>query len=283
MKVVLGTNCKRLGRSLADELKCGVVEPEMRRFPDGDLYVRCAEELDKETAVILQTPFTDPMIVEHRLVQDAVSNAGAERVISIAPYMSYSRQDKPFKRGESASAFPVLDWLASGCDELVLVDAHNPDIIGEGGKIHNLVPAHSLARRLGGITDVVLAPDKGAFERAEMVAKILGKPCEHIRKTRIDAHTVKMDAGNLDVAGLRVAIVDDIISTGGTMLKAAQQLKKMGALKVYGLASHGMFSKTDLSRLQEGLDIVAVSGSLDTPVSTVDLSQELSNIVKELD
>ena len=112
-----------------------------------------------------------------------------------------------------------------------------------------------------------------------MVADLLELPFDHIRKNRIDARTVEMETAHINVDGKRVALIDDIISTGGTMIKAATALKESGAVSVVGIASHGMFSDDDLSRLRAGLDGLAVTNSLDTPASSIDISKELYDLL----
>ena len=122
-----------------------------------------------------------------------------------------------------------------------------------------------MADRLGSWgVDVILAPDRGARPRAEACADLLGLPCDHLEKTRLSATEVVMKAKDLDVAGKRVAIVDDMIASGGTMVTAARQLKEQGATRVYAACTHGLFTGGAVPKLLAGgIDRVLCTDTLD--------------------
>ena len=110
--------------------------------------------------------------------------------------------------------------------------------------------------------DFILSPDKGAIARATQVANQIDCEFSYLEKTRIDAHTIVHKAKNLDVAGKRVAIVDDMIATGGTICRAAEALRNQGALQVHAACSHGLFTGGAIARLLRYVDGVHATGSL---------------------
>ncbi len=282
MRTASGTTGKGLAQAVSEALEAKLVDMEIRMFPDGDQYVRTKEDLKGETVVLVQSPFQDSGIVQHRLIQDSLKRAGAEKIISVAPYVSYSRQDKNFKQGEAVSAPIFIEWLSHGCDHLIVVDIHNPAVLEKMENVRNVIPHRSFARFIEGRADLVLAPDKGAIKRAKSVAEDLGVECDYLEKTRLSDRSVEIKTSDVDVSGKKVAIIDDIISTGGTMMEASRQLKLLGAEKVYGLATHGMFTEEDLEKLEMNMDLVSVTRSIETRVSDIDMSLELADVVRGL-
>ena len=153
MRVAGGSTARALCENMIDLSGNDRVNLDIRRFPDGDLFVCCNEDLDGETVVVVQSPFKDEGIIEHRLIQDACQNAGADKMISIAPYMSYSRQDKHFNKGEAVSALPISRLLGEGCDEIYFIDMHNPEVITGNNGSRNVIPARSFAKYLEEYSD----------------------------------------------------------------------------------------------------------------------------------
>jgi ribose-phosphate pyrophosphokinase len=128
--------------------------------------------------------------------------------------------------------------------------------------------------------DIIMAPDKGAIERASAVADVLDAQFDYLEKTRIDGHTVTMKAKNLDVKDRTVAIIDDIIATGGTIIKATNELKRQGANKVFAACTHGLYTSGALPKLVENCDKVISTDTLESETSFVSLAPELAKFIK---
>ncbi len=150
--------------------------------------------------------------------------------------------------GEPISVRAVMRALGIYYEELYIFDTHNPPetLRFFPGKAVNVSPARVIGEyfreKLG--DGLVLAPDKGALERARAVAEVLGLEYSHFEKRRISPTEVEMHPVDVDVKGKNVLIVDDIISTGGTMVRAAELLRKLGgAKKIYVSATHGVFAE----------------------------------------
>ena len=269
------------GKHLEEELrKLGgdLVGIEIKKFPDGEKYVRVSGS--PREATVVQSTFApqDEHIVELLLIADALRENGAEKLRAVVPYFAYSRQDRVTKNGEPVSVRAIMRTLGVYYDELYVFDIHNPGTLRFfPGKAVNLSPAKAMAEyfgeRLG--DGIVLAPDKGALARAKAVAEELGLEYSHFEKERISPTEVRMKPVDVDVAGRNVLIVDDIISTGGTMIRAANLLKDMGAEKVFVAATHGVFAEGAIERVGKAVDELAVTNTIPTPVSKISVVPDI--------
>ncbi|MCK5396758.1 MAG: ribose-phosphate diphosphokinase, partial [Thermoplasmata archaeon] len=129
MIVVGGSASKALSGELARQLNCKLAEVEIKRFPDQECYVNIQESLVGQDAIIVQSSYPDQNIVELFLLQDAARNAGASNIITVIPYYGYARQDKSFNNGEAVSAKLMARHISMGCDSIITIDIHNPDIL----------------------------------------------------------------------------------------------------------------------------------------------------------
>lgn len=257
--VVAGPSSGPFAARLAADLGAPSARVEAKRFPDGEAYARVHDSLRGQDAVVVQSTAPDGALVELLLLLDAAREAGARSVTAVIPYFAYARQDRAFAPGEAVSSRAVARAIASGCDRAVTVDAHKRSVLDfMGGKGHAVTAVPQVAAELArwGV-DAVLAPDKGARDRAEAAARQIGVPVDHLEKTRLGPSEVRMAAKDLDVRGRRVAIVDDLIASGSTMRTAARQLKQQGATAVYAACTHGLFTGDALPRLlADGIDRV---------------------------
>ena len=230
MIVVGGSASQALSGELARQLNCKLAEVEIKRFPDEECYVKVLDSLDGQEAIIVQSTYPDPNIVELFLLQDAVRSAGAKSITTIVPYFGYARQDKRFRDGEAVSALIMAKHLSQGCDRVFTIDIHNTEVLmGFTVPVKNLSAMPLIGKWLcDNSIDVIVSPDEGSKDRASLAANSAGCPWDFLQKTRIDGQTVEMKPKNLEVNGKAVAIVDDIIATGGTMITAANQLKEQG-------------------------------------------------------
>ena len=273
------------GRHLEDEIRIlggELIETEIKKFPDGEKYVRVLSSAEEVTVVQSTFAPQDEHIVELILIADALRERGAERLRVVVPYFAYSRQDRVTKEGEPVSVRAVMRALGTYYDELYVFDMHNPETLKFfPGKAVNLSPARAIAdyfaEKLG--DGLVLAPDKGARERARAVAERLGLEFSHFEKERISPTEVRMTPVDVDVRGKNVLIVDDIISTGGTMVRAANLLREMGAGKVFVAATHGVFAEGAIERVSNAVDELAVTNTIPTPVSRISIVPEIIGLI----
>jgi ribose-phosphate pyrophosphokinase len=205
-------------------------------------------------------------------MQDAVHEAGAKKITVVLPYFGYSRQDKKFEEGEAISSRAVAQHISMHADFVITVDPHKEHIL----KFFS-VPAYScsavstIAQYLKEKNiDFILAPDKGAKDRAKEAATLINCEYDYLEKTRIDGTTVKITPKKLDARGKHVAIIDDIISTGDTMANSIKELKKQGAKTVSIACTHGLFVGGAKEKL--------LSADCDEIISTDTIETEFSKV-----
>ncbi len=272
MQLIGGTAGSQLTVKLAALLNRPIVDTTIKRFPDNELYVRINQDISNEDIILVQTTYPDEKIVELLLLQNAVRNAGAAHITTVIPYYGYSRQDKKFKQGEPISAQVLAHHIEIDTDKIITIDPHKEYILDFFTKPAKCVSAISeiakVLQKKG--ADMLLAPDKGALGRTQEAASIIGCDCDYLEKTRIDGSTVKMEPKNLDVAGKSIAIIDDIISTGGTMAMAIKELKKQKAKQVFAACTHGLFIGTSVEKLKKaGCDEIIATDTVNNKFSKV--------------
>ena len=272
MFILGGTSARTIAEDISKELQQPLIEVTYKRFPDDEFYVRILDDVKGEDVLIVQTTYPDTKIVELLLMQDAVYEAGANEITVALPYFGYSRQDKKFEDGEPISARAIAEHISLHADRIITADPHKEHLLN----FFN-VPAYScsavveIAKYLKEKdVDFVLAPDKGAKKRAQQAAGIIDCEYDYMEKTRIDGTTIKIKPKNLDAKNKNVAIIDDIISTGGTMAKSIRELKKQGAKKVSVACTHGLFVGGAKEKL--------LSAGCDEIISTDTIEDEFSKV-----
>jgi len=255
-----------LSSALAKQLDSPIVRTENKRFPDGEKYVRILEPLDDEEVILVSNTYPDEMIVETLLLCDAIEEFNYRKLTLVIPYFGYARQDKKFNDGEPISARALVRAVEVYPDLVLTVDIHTDSIIDwfETSEARNVCGANDMARKLKEIgVDFVVSPDEGRMKTAEKVGKSVGVPSDYLVKERIDGNTVKVEPKSIAVAGKRVAIIDDIISTGGTIVTAASELKKHGASQVIAACTHGLFASNAIDRLSKCCDMIISSDTIE--------------------
>ena len=307
MPVLSGASGGEIAKSLAPLIGMEHLVIEARRFPDGEAYVRVPLEfidsVRSENVILVSNTYPDSGILQTILQLGAIrdvrmgslSNLKAEGDIDSTnvgpgiflaiPYFGYARQDKRFSAGESVSARVIAEIVSQFCDGMVILDLHAPEVL-EGMdvplKYVSSMPeiAESLQKNVS--PDFILSPDKGAISRASEVAGLIGCEFSYLEKTRIDAHTIEHTPKDLDVSGKIVSIVDDMISTGGTICRASDALRRQGAREVYAACTHGLFTGGALSRLANHVDGVYTTDSLPNPRANVSAAPAIARGLKEL-
>jgi ribose-phosphate pyrophosphokinase len=169
-------------------------------------------------------------------------------------------------------------------DEFITVDVHAPSVIDWFDSIsaHNVAAYPQIGRHLKnkGI-ELILSPDEGRADNAKRVADVVNCESDYLVKERLDGETVKMTPKKLDAKGKKVAIVDDIISTGGTIVKAAEQLKKQGANKIYAVCTHGVFAANAIPRLEAACDEVCTTDTIENPKTCITVAPEIARIARD--
>ncbi len=287
--VAPGPASKKLGFKVAGEVGAELVEVESKVFPDGESYVRFTRDVEGKDLVVVQScyPPQDKHFVELLLMVKTAKELGARRVAAVVPYLAYSRQDKRFLEGEAVSGRVLLELLgAAGVDFLVTVDIHSESILeGLGYEAVNVTAMPLLARYLADLgleRPLVLSPDRRREREAGIVARELGTEHSWLEKTRdLKTGEVKTQVKELPVEGRDVVIVDDIISTGGTIANAARIVKEQGARRVVAACTHPILSPGAEERMRSaGVEIVVGTDSVESSVSLVTVAPAVAEALK---
>ena len=241
-----GEASRSFAEGLAKSLGSGLCMARFKRFPDGEEYVRLegcrVRGLDVVVVQTMEAPQSSSLLTA-MLLADAAREAGASRLALAAPYMAYARQDRVFLEGEPVSVRAAMKALyATGYDVLVTVEIHKEySLRFFPGRSYSIYPFEKLAKAAGVDcgSDVIVAPDRGALGRAERLARALGCRYGYLVKER-DRVTgeVRLADARIEAEGARAVIVDDIISTGGTIALASEALLSSGSSSVIVLAAH---------------------------------------------
>jgi len=279
MFVVGGSASQRLSKELAKCLKATLAKTVIKRFPDDECYVRIDEELDGQDVFLVQTTWPDKNIIELFLLQDAIREFDVASLTTVVPYFGYARQDKQFKPGEPISARALARLIEAQTDEFITVDVHAPTVIDwfddVSAKNVNSYPETGKFLKSRGV-QMILSPDEGRWENAKRVADVVGCEADYLVKERLDGDTVQMTPKTLDVKGKKVAIVDDIIATGGTIVKAAEQLRKHGAKSIVAACTHGVYANNALDRLRPVCDEIYSTDTIENPTTTISVAPEIA-------
>jgi ribose-phosphate pyrophosphokinase len=280
MKVIGTEYSQILAARIAQEHKSDLVDVRFSRFPDGEHYLRTGSIGDE---VLIVGSITDSdSLVQLLLLIDACEGARSRLLI---PYMGYARQDRQFHPGEPLSARAVARALSRSVSEVITINIHDRDILRFFS-----VPARnlSIAAEIGtylsgcGLCDpIILAPDEGAEYFAMEVAMVGEWETNHLVKTRISGEEVRMEPRNITAEGRDVVIVDDIISTGGTLATATRMLYDLGASRVYAACVHGVFAGGAFARLMaSGIRGVFSSDTIEKGCSVYSAAQEVVNGIR---
>jgi len=282
MFILGGTSAKNIAGNLANRLQLPLLHTIYKRFPDDEFYVRVLDNITGKDVVIVQTAYPDTKIVELLLMQDAIHDAGAKKIIVVLPYFGYSRQDKKFQAGEAISARAIAQHISLHADYVITVDPHKEHILkfftvpAFSCSAVSTIAQHLMAKNI----DFILAPDKGAKERAKAAAEIIHCEYDYLEKTRINGTTVKIAPKKLDARDKNVAIIDDIISTGGTMANSITELKKQGAKAVFIACTHGLFIGNAKEKLLAAdCDEIISTDSIDSDFSKVSVAECIANTI----
>lgn len=264
-------------------------------YPDGEIHLDIRQEVHGHDVYLIQS--TSPPVADHLLqlllLADACLRAGAARITAVIPYFGYARQDRRARGREPVGARLLADLLSTRVQRIVTVDLHNPAIEGFFNiPVEHLSAIPLLAEALltGGSADqVIVAPDLGAAKSAQRYAELLDLPVAYVHKVRHSGKKVSVQSVIGEVEGRSPILVDDMISTGGTMVEAIRALLEKGCRRNITLSvSHAVLVEHALEKLREfPVHRILVTDSIlpltePGPVETVSLSRMLAETILRL-
>ncbi len=261
LMVFSGRAHPELALAVADHLDCGLVPTSAYEFANSEIYIRYEESVRGSDAFVIQshTAPVNEWIMEHLIMVDALKRASAKRITVVMPFWGYSRQDKKHRGREPISARLMADlFKTAGADRIITVDLHADQLQGFfDGPVDHLMALPILADYIRGKYGheqlAMVSPDAGRIKVAERwSARLGGVPLAFIHKTRRTDRPNETVANRVvgDVKGRICILTDDIIDTGGTIVKAAEALMAEGAAGVIIAATHAILSDPAVDRLK---------------------------------
>jgi ribose-phosphate pyrophosphokinase len=274
LRLFSGRGFPELADEVATELGIPITPTSAYDFANGEIFVRFEESVRGCDAFVLQSHAApvNKQIMEQLIMVDALKRASAKRITVVAPFYGYARQDKKHRGREPISARLMADlYKTAGADRLMVVDLHTSQIQGFfDGPVDHLFALPMLANYVGSKVDrkalTIVSPDSGRVRVAERWSELLGGcPIAFIHKTRDPLIPNEAVTGRVvgEVAGRTCVVIDDMIDTAGTIIKAVDALFDAGAKDVIVAATHAVFSGPAVDRLKESRAVeVVVTNSL---------------------
>ena len=288
LSVIAGKSSEEIARKLSRKLKANFVKSQVRVFADGESKITLSGSISKRKSIVVQSiyPPVDTNLIQALSLISKAKETSSE-VIAVIPYMGYARQDREFLPGEIVT-MKVLGKLfkGAGASKIIAVDIHS--MIGFKHfsiKTKNVSAIPELVRyfkKLRLKDPLVVSPDQGGKERAKEFAKELGSEFIALEKKR-DRKTgkVQIKTKNLDeVVNRDLILVDDMISTGGSIVKATQFLKKQKCKKVYVACTHALLMNDAEKRIRKaGVTKIISANTIPGKTSIVDISNAIAKAI----
>ena len=277
MKILSGTSNQRLSKDISKQLKLKLINTNIKRFADGEIYIEINENIRGNSVFVIQstsTPANDNLM-ELLLCIDALRRSSAKNITAVIPYFGYARQDRKVTPRSPISAKLVANLITNaGANRVLTLDLHANQIQGFFDiPVDNLFAApifvKDIKKNIKSKNLVCVAPDVGGVERARAIGKRLNADLAIIDKRR--SGPGKSEVMNVigHVKGKSCVIIDDLVDSGGTICNAADALIKKGAKDVYAYVVHAVLSGNAVDKIQKSkIKQFVVTNSIDNEAKT---------------
>jgi ribose-phosphate pyrophosphokinase len=277
MKLFSGRSNPDLSRQIGDYLGMRLGSVTIENFPDGELHIKLEEDVRGRDVFFLQStcPPVNENLMELLIFIDAARRASAQRITAVLPYFGYARQDRKDEGRTPITAKLVANLITTaGAHRVLALDLHAGQVQGFFDlPVDNLFAEPILSRHYAQLelpNLVLLSPDVGNAKRARQYARRLGGELAIIDKKRTSGSTTTMSRIIGEVKGKTVLMVDDMISTAGTICSAAQQAREEGAATILVGATHGVLCGPAIERLRGApIDRITVTNTIPLPAATL--------------
>ncbi|MCL2647705.1 MAG: ribose-phosphate pyrophosphokinase [Phycisphaerales bacterium] len=312
LKVFAGRSNTQFTISVCEHIGIPVGKASVLPFPDSEILVKLEEDVRGRDAFVIQSTCApvNENLMELLIWIDCLKRASAERITAVIPYFGYARQDRKSEGRTPITAKLVANLItAAGADRVISMDLHAAQVQG----FFDIPMDHLLASpvlstyfveesaRMGKVA--IVSPDPGNLKAASYYAKLINADLAFIDKRRDSATSVEMDNIVGDIQGKSILMIDDMITTGGTIAEASRVLREQGAGKIYAAATHGVFAGkaieklaaapidriivTDtiptcerLAPLKDKLTILSVAPLMGEAIKRIHLNQSVSDVLK---
>ena len=279
-----------LAQKIAKKLKASFSELRVKSFPDGETNLRFMKDVKGKEVVLVQSFYgnINDLIIEIFFAAETARDLGAKKVILAAPYFPYFRQDKRFKTGQCVSIEIMAGFVNKYFDGILVIDPHlhREKNLSELFNIRHekLTANYYIGRwiKKNIRNPLIVGPDWESYKWAQRVAEEIG--CDYVimEKKRFSGRDVKVTLNKkVNFKGKNVILVDDMISTGNTIIEAAKNFRKMGVKKFNCVAVHGIFVEKALERLKKNGINVITTNTIPSRVSKIDISDLITEGIKK--
>ncbi|HKZ62067.1 MAG TPA: ribose-phosphate pyrophosphokinase [Nitrososphaera sp.] len=287
ISVIAGPASADLAEKIAKRLGAQLVAAEVRVFSDGESKIKMGRT-GKNCVIVQSThPPTDTHLMQALMMARKCADVGAREICAVIPYLAYARQDRAFLEGEVVSIALVAKLLeAAGVRHVVTADIHSQLAMSHFASVQSVSSIPLLADYASKMKlhrPVVVSPDAGGADRAREFAKRLNTDAVAMKKSR-DRTTGEVTVEeklDVDVSGREAILIDDMISSGVSIVKAAEVLRKKGASKVYAMCAHALLIGDAAQKIKAAgvYDIIATN-SVPGEYARVDLSPAIADVIQ---
>lgn len=279
--MISGSSSEDLAKKVAKKLRANLIKSQLKIFPDGESKITLNEKPQKNKIIVIQStyPPVDEKLIQTLAIISKAKEYGTE-VIVVIPYMGYARQDREFLPGEVITMKVIANLFKSvGTSKIIVVDIHS--LLGLKYfkiKTKNVSAIPDLAKYISKLklkNPLVVSPDKGGKDRAKEFAKILNMEYIFLDKERNrKTGKVKIKSTNFDqIVGRDLILVDDMISTGGSIIKATEFLKKQKCNRVFVACTHALLRNDAENKIKKaGVTKIISTNTIPGNISLVDIS-----------
>lgn len=289
--VIAGPASEQLAFNIAKRLNIKFIKPELRIFADGESKIKI-ESVENKQCIIIQSlyPPIDRHIIQLLMMIQKCRRDKALKTIVVIPYMAYARQDKAFLEGEVISISILAEIIECfGVSRVITVDIHSQSSLSYFGNIIKNISAIPVLAEyalqnifLNNV--LIISPDFGGLKRAQKFGEIIQREVTFLKKTRdrLTGMVSIEDVLDFKVKDKDVILVDDMISTGNSIIKACEVLRKNGAERIFVICSHALLLDKALDKIiQAGATEIISTNSIPNSCSKVDLSKIISEVISE--
>ena len=305
--VIAGPSSLDLATSISKVMGVSLICPELRVFSDGESKIRIKEELKNKTCIVVQSsypPQVDRHILQTLMLLKKCIDDSAKNIVVVVPYMAYARQDNAFLEGEVVTTELIANmYEIFGARNMVTVDIHSLRALSYfEERMHSInvsaVPllADYAKSKFGMKMDnsVTISPDEGGFNRAQSFARQLDNNVICMKKTRDrstgEVHVEYSSSIHKDrIRGQNIALIDDIVSTGNTIIKTAEILKSDGCKGIIVMCSHALMTEESAKQIKAaGVDKIVTTNSVPNStamgafIETIDLSTLIAPAISKI-
>ena len=278
--VIAGNASRDLAKRIARRLKAPYIEAQTKIFPDGESKITFSSVPKKSIILVVQStyPPVDTNLLQTLAIISQARKASS-KIYAIIPYMGYARQDRQFLSGEVVTMSIVAKMLqAVGAKKVIVVDIHSKTALN-----HFKIPTVNVSaipelakyfKKLKIKKPLVVSPDTGGSSRAKKFASLLNTDFITLKKSRNrNTGKVQIQSSKVDVHGRDLIVIDDIISTGGSIIKATQFLKKQKCKRVFVACTHGLFVGDAERKIKKaGVSKIISTNTIPRSTSKVDMA-----------